>query len=120
MNRPLVLSIGLLVCVAGQAEETFLDPGAMNDADRQAMVTYNSSFSACLRKQAAPLLDQHPDIREVADKASAACEQSVEPLSAHFVERGFDPAFAESVERSVKSRSLQRFLPELMAAAGRR
>lgn len=120
MNKLLCPLAALLVCAASHAEQTFLGPGAMNDADRRAMVEYNRSFSECLRKQAVPLLEQYPDIREVADRASASCADMVAPLSAHLVERGFEPAFADSVERSVKSRSLQRFLPELMAAAGRR
>jgi hypothetical protein len=113
------LRIALLVLMvsasplAEEAPANYRSPGDMTVEERMAMMSLVGEYNNCVYQAGMAKVDQFADIRQAADAAMEACENTANKLRTTINDYGFEPGFAEQFVRHAQSRAARTLLPEL-------
>jgi len=113
------LGLVLGVCLSGAAfaedppTAAGRSPGDMTVEERRVMMQGVADYNACVYKEAMAKVDSLPDIRQAADQAMSACEETIDGLKEKIEGYGFEPGFAEQFTHHAQSRAVRTLLPEL-------
>ena len=88
-------------------------PGDMTVDERRVMMQGVADYNACVYKEAMAKVDALPDIRQAADQAMSACEDTIDSLKERIEGYGFEAGFAEQFTHHAQSRAVRTLLPEL-------
>jgi len=88
-------------------------PGDMTVEERRVMMQGVADYNACVYKEAMARVESLPDIRQAADQAMSACEETIDGLKEKIEGYGFEPGFAEQFTHHAQSRAVRTLLPEL-------
>ena len=121
LNRGMRVALGLVLGTwfsgATAAEPTPTaqgrSPGDMTVEERRVMMQGVADYNACVYKEAMAKVDSLPDIRQAADQAMSACEETIDSLKEKIEGYGFEPGFAEQFTHHAQSRAVRTLLPEL-------
>lgn len=121
MNSPLTYAVSLFVLISTfnsqaadpAATETYRSPADMTIDERNTMMSLVSDYNNCVYQEGMSRVDNFADIRQAADAAMAACENTANKLRAIIDSYGFDPGFSEQFVRHAQSRAARTLLPEL-------
>ena len=99
---------------AGEAPPPqFRSPGDMTVEERMSMMRLVGDYNACVYREGVAQVDKFADIRQSADAAMAACENTSNKLRATIDGFGFEPSFGEHFVHHAQSRAARSLLPEL-------
>jgi|LauGreDrversion4_2_1035121.scaffolds.fasta_scaffold474132_2 hypothetical protein len=113
------LGLVLGVCLSGTASAEDApttagrSPGDMTVEERRVMMQGVADYNACVYKEAMAKVDALPDIRQAADQAMSACEETIDGLKEKIEGYGFESGFAEQFTNHAQSRAVRTLLPEL-------
>ena len=117
--RPLIAAV-LVLC--GWAASAFAQQQGdatrreFSDADQQAIYEAQEQFDGCTEQAAVASLQDDVDVRRVLGNAVQHCAGTLDELNRSLVASGLDPGLLYGVIRGIKSHTIQRLLPQLMAA----
>lgn len=118
MLTALIAVCSLTAVSAQELQDGQRSPGDLSIEERRAMMQHASDYNACVYHAAIADIDQHPDIRYIADQALGACVGRLDVLSETITSWGFPSGFAEGFTRSVRDRAVRHLLPELAVRKG--
>jgi hypothetical protein len=118
--RPLLaaaLAFGACAIPAhAQEQPTDAPRREFNEADQQAIHEAQQRFNGCTDQASAESLSEYADVRRVLGVAVEHCAGVLEELNRTLLANGLDQGLLYGVVRGIKSRTIQRLLPQLMAA----
>lgn len=91
----------------------YRSPADMTIDERTTMMSLVSDYNTCVYQEGMTRVDKFADIRQAADAAMAACENTANKLRSTINGYGFDPGFSEQFVRHTQSRAARTLLPEL-------
>jgi hypothetical protein len=108
----------LMTGAAGVAAEEpattkYRSPGDMTVEERTTMMSLVGEYNNCVYQEGVAQVDKFPDIRQAADAAMEACENTANKLRETIDGYGFEPGFAEQFVHHAQSRAARTLLPEL-------
>ncbi|MSR15672.1 MAG: hypothetical protein EXR86_14185 [Gammaproteobacteria bacterium] len=92
---------------------SYRSPGDMTVDERTAMMSLVGEYNNCVYQEGVAQVDKFADIRQAADAAMEACENTVNKLRATIDSYGFEPGFSEQFVHHAQSRAARTLLPEL-------
>lgn len=118
--RPL-LAAALALCTCALPLFAQEQPAAaprrqFDDTDLQAIHDAQERFDGCTEQAAAGSLADYADVRQALGVAVQHCAGILDELNRSRMADGLDQGLLYGVLRGIKSRTIQRLLPQLMAA----
>lgn len=101
------------VAAADSNEMTTRSPGDLKVDERREMMAASNDYSNCIYKRSLEIINEHQDIRQVADRAMGDCVTVLDELEATITGWGFDQYFADGFSRNVRDRAARKLIPEL-------
>ncbi len=98
---------------AAEGVHAYRSPGDMRVEERMAMMQLVGEYNSCIYREGMANVDKFADIRQSADAAMAACENTSNKLRAAIDGFGFEPGFGEHFVHHAQSRAARTLIPEL-------
>ena len=110
---PLLL-LPVFVVADEPPQSAFRSPADMTVEERTTLMSLVGKYNTCVYNEGMARVDQFPDIRQAADAAMGACENTINQLRAQIETYRFEPAFGEHFAHHAQSRAARTLLPELV------
>ncbi len=91
----------------------YRSPGDMSVDERMSMMKMVGEYNSCVYREGMANVDKFADIRQSADLALAACQNTSNELRAMIDGYGFEPGFGEHFVHHAQSRAARTLIPEL-------
>jgi hypothetical protein len=85
----------------------------MSVQERMSMMQMVGEYNSCIYREGMANVDKFADIRQSADAAMAACEDTSNKLRAIIDGYGFEPGFGEHFVHHAQARAARTLIPEL-------
>ena len=105
--------IAPLVSAETAAPTEYRSPADMTVEERTAIMSLVGKYNTCVLNEGMARVDKLPDIRQAADAAMGACENTINELRAQIETYRFEPAFGEHFAHHAQARAARTLLPEL-------
>lgn len=102
-----------ITLAADSQSPTYRSPADMTVEERTILMGLVGKYNKCVYNEGMTRVEKVPDIRQAADAAMGACENTINELRAQIEAYHFEPGFGENFAHHAQSRAARSLLPEL-------